>query len=163
MLGRIRLPMRALLASGVALIVLGVFFAGAAPVLAGDDNGGKTKVYAFSDPTAPVGKSKLKRDDDSVRFKIETSELQPNAAHTIWFVVFNDPSSCIGGCGGDDIFAVPPRGDSAAFWAAGAVSNGASMATFWGYVEEGEVPGGFDGAVDGASTRFCKTTRAVWA
>ena len=62
------------------------------------------------DTGAPLaGESHLTRTADSVVVVAEAEGLVPGDAHTLWWVVFNNPSACSGPCGEDDIFL--PNGD----------------------------------------------------
>ena len=52
----------------------------------------------------PVGgAATLTRTKNSATARIHTSGLETNAAYSIWWVVWNKPTLCVGGCGEDDI------------------------------------------------------------
>ena len=58
------------------------------------------------------GTSDLVRTVDGVSFNIDTTDL-PVGAHSVWWVIFNDPSGCSDGeCGINDV--LPPPGTAAA-------------------------------------------------
>ncbi|MCK4977374.1 MAG: hypothetical protein KAS36_10635 [Anaerolineales bacterium] len=62
-------------------------------------------VYRFSDASeVPGASASLVRADGNVAMTLRTSELDQNAAYTIWWVVFNNPGDCSSPCGEDDIF-----------------------------------------------------------
>ena len=63
-------------------------------------------VYRFSDASeVPGASASLVRADGNVAMTLRTSELDQNAAYTIWWVVFNNPVDCSStSCGEDDIF-----------------------------------------------------------
>ena len=61
-------------------------------------------VFIIGEPTMVVGSATLDRDDIGVRVKIETSSLEPGDAHTVWWVIFNNPDACAGPvCAGTDL------------------------------------------------------------
>lgn len=47
--------------------------------------------------------SKLVRTDAGVAMTLHTSQLEAGTATTVWWVIFNHPENCIGGCGEDDL------------------------------------------------------------
>jgi len=50
-----------------------------------------------------AGAGTLTRTKKLVTAGIFTTDLDPSAAYTIWWIVWNDPSACVGGCGEDDL------------------------------------------------------------
>ena len=59
----------------------------------------------FDDGTDTGGKSHLTRTDGMILITLEAAGLVPGDAHTLWWIVFNDPGECSApGCGEDDIF-----------------------------------------------------------
>jgi hypothetical protein len=50
-----------------------------------------------------AGAGTLTRTKKLVTAGIFTTGLDPSAAYTIWWIVWNDPSACVGGCGEDDL------------------------------------------------------------
>ena len=78
-----------------------------APEVEAVASNGRTSVgtmYAFSD-MSEVGTSTLRRNNEAIALTINTSELEPNYAYTVWWVVFDKPEYCSApGCGADDIF-----------------------------------------------------------
>lgn len=68
---------------------------------------------------------------------LQTTGLEPGSAYTVWWVVFNDPAGCEGGCGADDVNANPPRGDRTVFFAAGHVIGADGTGNFAGQIPEG--------------------------
>jgi hypothetical protein len=59
----------------------------------------------------------LKRGTDGAKFNIHTSNLIPGDAYTVWWVIWNDPGVCAGGCGEDDL----GKPGNSVFWATGKV------------------------------------------
>lgn len=91
--------------------IVGAFVAGTLAVggvtLAGAGGASTTDTQNLIefDTGAPLaGESHLTRTVDSVSVVVEAEGLVPGDAHTLWWVVFNDPSGCSAPCGEDDIF-----------------------------------------------------------
>ena len=61
-------------------------------------------MFDFGDGSSVPGESHLTRTDDAVFVLVEGEGLVAGDAHTLWFVVFNNPGDCSGTCGEDDIF-----------------------------------------------------------
>ena len=100
---------RAFVASGIgALIVLVAAVSGAAA--AGPQ---QSQPFAFQDtdgsflPPDPISgaSASLVRTPNGINAHINTNSL-PAGTYTVWFVVWNDPSQCVGGCGEDDLGAL---------------------------------------------------------
>ena len=93
--------------SSVILAILGLLV-GAAIVYAAGAPQSSTMHY-FDDPDQTSGdevdgsSAQLHRTKSSVAGVIHTNDLDPGA-YTVWWVVWNDPSVCSGGCGLDDLF-----------------------------------------------------------
>ena len=51
----------------------------------------------------PGSSSMLVRNDNGVTGTVHTDGLTAGNAYTMWFVVFNNPGACVGGCGPDDL------------------------------------------------------------
>ncbi len=60
-------------------------------------------VVDFHTGEARKGAATLWRSENSVVANVHTSQLQKKAAYSVWWVVWNDPSLCVGGCGEDDL------------------------------------------------------------
>ncbi|MDH3709851.1 MAG: hypothetical protein OER04_08185 [Cyclobacteriaceae bacterium] len=81
------------------------------PFMPAGELGGPTNVLVPGTLFPPLENSFaiLKRQHNGVRFKLHTTGL-PEGAYTVWYVIFNDPSSCIGPgigggvCGEEDLF-----------------------------------------------------------
>jgi hypothetical protein len=65
-----------------------------------------SELRRFSDETiVPDSSSTLLRNRSGITMTIHTSELEPRAAYTIWWVIFNQPDACAGDpCGLGDLF-----------------------------------------------------------
>ena len=59
--------------------------------------------------------------------------LEANNAYTVWWIIFNDPSGCVDGCGGPDIFAELATANAIVVNATGGVSSslGNLVVTAW--------------------------------
>jgi hypothetical protein len=97
----------------------------------------------------PVGgAATLYRYKQRLEARVATSGLNENSAYTVWWVIFNNPSACVGGCGGDDL--ARPAVNAAVFYAAGFVTAGDGVGTEDGtgnldaYVTAGALPSGID-------------------
>jgi hypothetical protein len=90
---------------------LAIMMVASVAVAAGHLQPSKTDVqatYWFADDSPANGKSILTRTDTMITSTVEAENLVPGNAHTIWFVVFNNPAACSDGvCGEDDIFTGP--------------------------------------------------------
>ena len=61
-------------------------------------------VFPFAGgPDIAGASSTLVRNDGGVTMTIHTSGLVPGNAYTVWWIVFNNPAACEGGCGLDDL------------------------------------------------------------
>jgi hypothetical protein len=83
-----------------------------ARVAALEGTGGATfqasNVLVFGSDVAVGGAGTLLRDETSVELRAEFSELDPNAAYTLWWIIFNNPEECTMGtaptlCGEGDL------------------------------------------------------------
>jgi hypothetical protein len=85
-------------------------------------------VFITGEPTMVVGSATLDRDDIGVRVEIETT-LVPGDAHTVWWIIFNNPGECdLDVCAGTDLGN--PDVNGAVLHATGGVADGDGNATF---------------------------------
>lgn len=157
--------MRAKRSSFTVAVGLVVMMIGGAAVAAGHLQASTTDVqrtYWFADESDAGGKSILTRTDTMVVATVEAANLVPGDAHTLWFVVFNEPEDCSDGvCGEDDIFLPDGNLNEAGIVAAqiaignatGNVAKPNGSAEFGGILRQGVLddhqvlfPAGFDGA-----------------
>ena len=86
-------------------------------------------VFIFGEPTMVVGSATLDREKNGVRVKIETSDLGAVDAHTVWWVIFNNPDACAGSlCAASDLGN--PDVNAAVLHATGGKSDIDGNATF---------------------------------
>lgn len=98
-------------------------------------------VFTAPPPGDPVAGawSKLSREADGVHVQVHT-RVEPGHAHTLWWVVFNEPGECAGAiCLEPDVFN--PATQASVLWATGAVSNAAGRLQFDAALGESELPG----------------------
>lgn len=103
-----------------------------------------TVVYDISDMNnitpIPGSSAQLVTNDQGATLQVNTSELPPGHALTVWWVIFNYPENCTDGiCGLDDAF--PPPGNTAAgasvSFAAGHVIGGDGQGNFGAHISVG--------------------------
>ena len=93
------------------------------------------------DSGKPVkGAATLTRAMESATARIYTTGLQKKAAYTIWWVVWNDPSLCTGGCGEDDLGITR----NSVFYAGGFVTGKEGTVNVSVHVDAGDLAGGID-------------------
>ena len=79
----------------------------------------------------------LMRFSDKISLNVSTNNLDPGAAYTVWWVIWNDPSLCDAGCGEDDL-GIP---GSSVLWATGHVIAANGNGQFNAMLKENDVPG----------------------
>jgi len=82
----------------------------------------------------PGTTSTLVRNGSGISITVHTSGLEPGA-YTAWWVVFNDPSACVGGCGLDDL------GVATVLFATGHVVGTDGNANFAAHLSVGDITG----------------------
>ncbi len=118
----------------LALLIVGVVSAAGPPVKSEGD------IHGFGpDPreAGPGASATLTRHNGMVRYNITTNNLDAGAAYTNWWVIWNDPTECDGGCDGTDL-GVP---GSSVLWATGRVLNNHGNAQFSALLHENSAPG----------------------
>lgn len=133
---------RSAILAGLALLGLSLSL----PVSAGDDRGGPRQKYQtaniidFESGLARPGAATLTRSRNSVTASVHAADLQPDAAYSIWWVVWNEPSLCVGGCGEDDL-GIAGNG---VFWAGGFVTGSDGNANTTLTLRAGRLPAGVE-------------------
>lgn len=90
-------------------------------------------------PVMPTGGAvTLTRRAQSLETSVAASNLDANTAYTLWWVVFNFPASCIGGCGLDDVQA--NRGGASVLYATGFVTGDDGVANVSARLNAGDPP-----------------------
>lgn len=70
-----------------------------------------SNLASFPSPPNPLiqGDATLFRAADGVTLRAAMSGLEDGHAFTLWFVVFDNPAGCVGGCGADDVSRASAR------------------------------------------------------
>lgn len=106
----------------------------------------KADVFTFfnADETAAagdvVGQARLHRSKEGANLGIETTELVPGDAYTIWWIIFNNPDACAPpGCSGADFPANggDPAVEASVMNATGRVADSDGNATFSAFLPAG--------------------------
>jgi hypothetical protein len=134
-----------------SLIVVGSVVCGLAFA---DDGGRRTyqtvNMFRAGMPSVKVqGGATLFRSKHGVEMRIATSHLDPNAAYTTWWVVFNNPAGCVGPCGGSNL--ANPAARAAVFYAAGFVTGDDGTANLTAHMKDGPLPTGVELTPDGTA------------
>jgi hypothetical protein len=83
-------------------LALGALIIGISPAVAAPAHHQTSDVYSIDDGTkVNDAAATLTRNDRGVTMRFHTSELDPGATYTIWWIVFNNPEECSHGMGGD--------------------------------------------------------------
>jgi len=106
-------------------------------------------VHVFNTTTVITGASAtLVRSENGVTGVVETTELKPGGAYTLWFAVFNHPEKCSPpSCGVDDAVPFPgiPAVAVSLVYASGHVVGQNGKSTFAGHLKVGDTTGAFFG------------------
>jgi len=126
--------------------------------VSGAEGGGERKVYQtanlhdFPGMTTDLGgAATLVRTNQAVDVRIAASGLDPNSAYTVWWVIFNNPGACVGGCGLDDLGS--PAVEASVFYAAGFLTGIGGTANVTAHLEAGALPEGVDVLIPGGLER----------
>jgi hypothetical protein len=92
------------------------------------------------------GGATLYRSSQGLEMRVATSGLDMNSSYTVWWVIFNNPSACVGGCGADDL---PENGGNPAvhasvLYAAGFVTGLSDTGNVTAHLEAGAPAAGVD-------------------
>jgi len=98
------------------------------------------QVHVFPDgPVVPGASSTLVRSAGGVSIRLSTLGLAPGA-YTTWWVIFDDPSQCVGGCGLDDLVN-GPLDVATGLFATGHVVGNNGKANFAAHLSVGDLSG----------------------
>jgi hypothetical protein len=89
----------------------------------------------------------LFRSRHGVEGRIAASGLDPNAAYTVWWVVFNNPAACGGPCSPPKLGIPAVR--ASVFYAAGLVTGDDGTANITAHTQDGTPPQGVEVTPDG--------------
>jgi hypothetical protein len=98
-----------------------------------------------ADPVVPGAWSSLNRNSSGISAIFHTSGLEAGHVYTMWWVVFNHPEECIGGCDGADVgAALGGNGNPAGIgilYAAGRIAGGTGKLSIGARLNEGSIAG----------------------
>jgi hypothetical protein len=107
-----------------------------------------SNMSVFPNGPSVVGASVLTRHNTFIEATVSATGLAASGAYSWWWVVFNYPQFCVGGCGLDDlpVGATPisvgdPRVHASLLWGGGFVSNGTGAAEVSALLERNKAPG----------------------
>ena len=126
------------------LIVVCIVFGLAVAAVAEEPRTYQTKnIFQAGAPSILMpGAATLYRSKQGVEMRIATSGLDMNSSYSVWWVVFNNPSACVGGCGADDLSNPAVR--ASVFYAAGFVTGLSNTGNITAHMEAGALPEGID-------------------
>ncbi|MCI0434117.1 MAG: hypothetical protein L0271_10855 [Gemmatimonadetes bacterium] len=149
---------RALLPAGSALLLAacadhptappaGSFHAApAAAVNAAQHTSAMVRTHPSLGPAVPIpgAIATLVSNVNGVSVRLQTGNLDPGNAYTVWWVKIDAPENCATiPCGGADVLGNSAIVSSNVAYAAGHVAGGGGMATFGAHFSTGEIPGGW--------------------
>jgi len=125
-------------------VIAGCLAYGFAVVDAAEPRTYQTKnMFQTGNPTIlKPGGATLYRSSQGLEMRIATSGLLMNSSYTVWWVVFNNPSACVGGCGADDLSN--PEVRASVLYAAGFVTGLSDTGNVTAHLEAGNLPSGLD-------------------
>ena len=133
-----------------SLVVAGCLASGL--LVRADEGGGKTYQtrnmfkIAVGTPLLQSGAT-LVRSRHGLDARIAASHLDPNAAYTVWWVVFNNPAACGGQCSPANLGMPAVR--ASVFYAAGFVTGDDGTANITAHTDDGTLPAGVEVTTDG--------------
>lgn len=134
------------LISGLAVVLSAFALSGAIPARAEPAERSIAGVQLFLNTTlVPGGWSSLVRTDRGINMTLHTTDLPPNSADTVWWVIFNAPQNCAhpmagNRCGLGDIFS-NPAAEPSVLYAAGHVLDAEGVGNFGGHLKLGDTSG----------------------
>ena len=127
-----------------SLVVAGCLASGL--LVRADEGGGKTyqtkNMIKAGVGTPLQSGATLVRSRNGLDARIAATHLDPNAAYTVWWVVFNNPAACGGPCSPAK-FGLPAVRASV-FYAAGFVTGLSNTGNITAHMEAGALPEGID-------------------
>ena len=102
-------------------------------------------IVDFSTGVPVAGAGTLTRTMESATARIYTTGLAKKAAYSIWWVVWNDPSECMGACGEDDLGVT----GNSVFYAGGFVTGTDGTVNVSVRVDAGDLADGIDVLIPG--------------
>ena len=132
-----------------SLVVAGCLASGL--LVRADEGGGKTyqtkNMIKAGVGTPLQSGATLVRSRNGLDARIAASHLDPNAAYTVWWVVFNNPAACGGPCSPAKFGLQAVR--ASVFYAAGFVTGDDGVANITAHTDTGTLPAGVEVTTDG--------------
>lgn len=133
------------------MVVVATFLlvATAVAVSAAKSNRVTSQIYTFGLEPVQGARAHLMTNEEQVRLKIDTHDLMPGDATTIWWVVFNNPAACSNGipgisnCSEPDLFNPEVQGEVS--YADGQVIGHKGTGRYFAQLYQGVVPRGWFG------------------
>ena len=94
----------------------------------------------FSNGQVLPGAGTLVRGENDLWAHLDTTRLAKNAAHTVWWAIFNDPSACVDMCDFDDLSI--PETRASIVYAGSIVSGDDRNGSVSAHLTGGEIPMG---------------------
>ncbi len=91
-------------------------------------------------PAQRPGAATLFRGRQDLEMRVATSGLMSNTSYTVWWVIFNNPDACVGGCGADDL--ARPGVRASVIYAAGFVTGTGDSGNVTAHLDAGTPPSG---------------------
>lgn len=129
----------------VALTVAGCVTATGLAFADGDDprTYQTSNAFMFGNPSVnKAGGATLFRSKQQVEMRFATSGLNVNSSYTVWWVIFNNPGACVGGCGLDDLSNPAVR--ASVLYAGGFVTGVGDSGNITAHLAAGDPPIGVD-------------------
>src|SRR3954452_8354162 len=94
-------------------------------------------------PVAGDATAQLVRNENGISYSLQTEQLQPGHAYTVWVVVINNPAACSASpCSGPDI-VLNAATRSQITYGGGHVVGANGKAGFGGHLKQGTIPQGW--------------------
>ncbi|HMQ31488.1 MAG TPA: hypothetical protein PKD53_12230 [Chloroflexaceae bacterium] len=139
----------------IAAVVVAVVVATVTPALAAPKSRYTSELIAFDPfpnpgPVVEGARAELRTNHNSAELRLDTAELTPGDAVTVWWVIFNNPEACAnyasgGICTLDDLFGNTAAVGGEVTYATGKVIGADGTASFKAKLRTGEVKKGWFG------------------
>jgi hypothetical protein len=134
------------LVTGLAIVALSTLILAGPAAARADRQVTPVMWHAQAGLSGPVGagaQASLVRRSGGVSFSLQTNQLRPGHAYTVWFVVINNPAACAASpCSGPDIL-LNPATDSQITYGAGHVAGANGTGGFAGSFRAGSLDDGW--------------------
>jgi hypothetical protein len=137
-----------------SFVIAGVMVCGSGWTASADQGTYQTSpIFQAGNPAMQLaGAVTLYRYKQRLEVRVANTGLNANSAYTVWWVVFNNPDACMGGCGADDLGN--PAVNAAVFYAAGFVTGMDGVGNVSAYVNAGALAVGVDRVMEATGDRL---------